>query len=95
MSLRHRYAQGVAFMLLNCAGAMLSLTANAASCKTQSQMTAAERDALASAARIMVAEVQSGDVLALRQNTIPAVAADCGIGQHIKATCAAGLHYRR
>ena len=78
MSLRHRYAQGVVFILLNCAGAMLSLTANAASCKTQSQMTAAERDALASAAHIMVAEVQSGDVLALRQNTIPAVAADFG-----------------
>jgi hypothetical protein len=55
---------------------MLPLTAKAASCKTQSQMTAAERDALVSAARAMVGEVQSGDVQALRQSTIPAVAED-------------------
>jgi hypothetical protein len=55
---------------------MLPLTAKAASCKTQSQMTATERDALVSAAHTIVSEVQSGDVQALRQNTIPAVAAD-------------------
>jgi hypothetical protein len=39
-------------------------------------MTAAERDALSSAARAMVGQVQNGDVQALRANTIPAVAAD-------------------
>jgi len=62
--------------LLICAGAMVPETALAAPCKTQSQLTAAERDALSSAARTMVAEVQSGDTQALRANTIPAVAAD-------------------
>jgi hypothetical protein len=62
--------------LLTLAGAMLPETASAASCKTQSQLTVAERDALSSAARTMVAEVQSGDTQALRANTIPAVAAD-------------------
>jgi hypothetical protein len=55
---------------------MVPLAAGAASCKTQSQMTAAERDALSSAARGIVGEVQSGDVQVLRQNTTPAVAAD-------------------
>jgi hypothetical protein len=57
---------------------MLSLGAGAASCKTQSQMTAAERDALSRAARTMVSEVQAGDTEALRANTIPAVAAEFG-----------------
>jgi hypothetical protein len=60
------------------AGAMLPRTAVASSCKTQSQMTAAQRDALSSAARTMVGEVQTGNVQALRANTIPAVAADFG-----------------
>jgi hypothetical protein len=62
--------------LMTLAGAMLPLTARAGSCKTQSQMTAAQRDALSSAARTIAGEVQSGDVQALRANTIPAVAAD-------------------
>ncbi|HEY1902291.1 MAG TPA: hypothetical protein VGG56_07680 [Terracidiphilus sp.] len=57
-------------------GLLLPVTATAASCKTQSQMTAAERDALSSAARTMIGEVQNGDAQALRANTIPAVAAD-------------------
>ena len=52
------------------------LAAHAATCITQSQMTAAQRDALASAARTMATQVQSGDVQALQANTIPAVAAD-------------------
>jgi hypothetical protein len=55
---------------------MPPLIVKAASCKTQSQMTAAERDVLSTAARAMVGEVQSGDVQSLRANTIPAVAAD-------------------
>lgn len=63
-------------LFLSLAGAMLPLTARAVSCKTQSQMTAVQRDALSSAARAMVGEVQSGDVRALRANTIPAVAAE-------------------
>jgi VWFA-related protein len=39
-------------------------------------MTGLQRDALSSAARILVGEVQSGDVQALHTNTIPSVAAD-------------------
>jgi hypothetical protein len=58
------------------AGTMLPLTASAAACKTQSQMTPAQRDALSNAARAMIGDVQSGDVQTLRANTIPAVAAD-------------------
>jgi hypothetical protein len=48
----------------------------AASCKTQSQLTALERDALAGTARNLAKEVQTGDVQTLRANTIPAVASD-------------------
>ena len=57
-------------------GAMLSLTANAASCKTQSQMTPAQRDAISGAARAIANEVKTGDVQTVRANTMPAVAAD-------------------
>jgi len=41
-------------------------------------MTPAQRDSLSNTARTMMGEVQSGDVQALRANTIPAVAADFG-----------------
>lgn len=51
-------------------------TAHAVSCKTQSQLTSAERDALSSAARSMITQVQSGDVQGLQAAAIPAVAAD-------------------
>lgn len=51
-------------------------SAMAASCRTQSQMTVAQRDVLSTAARTMVGDVQRGDVEALRADTIPAVAAD-------------------
>ena len=68
------------------AAAMLPLTAVAASCKTQSQMTPAQRDAISSAARAMAGEVQNGDVQTLRTNTMPAVAADfSGIAGSIDA----------
>lgn len=52
--------------------------ARAASCTTQSQMTPADRNALATAARSMLTEVQNGDVNGLKANTLPAVAADFG-----------------
>ena len=68
----------VLLLSLICTGAVVPVSINAASCKTQSQMTAAERDAVTSAARLMVGEVQIGDVSALRANTVPAVAADFG-----------------
>ena len=66
-------------IVLTVAGALLLLPkANAASCTTESQMTAAQRDAVSKAARSMINDVQSGDVQALRANTIPAVASDFG-----------------
>ncbi|HEY1985629.1 MAG TPA: hypothetical protein VGG85_09475 [Terracidiphilus sp.] len=65
-------------LLLVCAGSVASLVPNAkaASCKTESQMTAPERDALMSAAKNLIGDVQSGNVQALQTSTIPAVAAD-------------------
>ncbi|MGA8041497.1 MAG: VWA domain-containing protein [Terracidiphilus sp.] len=64
---------------------LLPLSAKAASCTAQAQMTIEQRDALSSAARTMIGEVQSGDVQALRANTIPAVAADfSGIADSIR-----------
>jgi hypothetical protein len=66
----------VRLLLLTLPCVLLSMPANADSCKTQSQMTAAQRDALSSAARTIVGEVQGGNADALRANTIPAVAAD-------------------
>jgi hypothetical protein len=78
MLVNHRYLPHALLMFLTLAGAMPPRTARAASCRTQSQMTAAERDALSSAARTMVGEVQSGDVEALRANATPAVAAASG-----------------
>jgi hypothetical protein len=62
--------------LVMVAAALVPRAVTAASCKTQSQMTAAERDALSSAARTIGSEVQNGDVRAVQANTIPAVAAD-------------------
>ena len=61
-----------------CACAVLIPDARAATCKTESQMTPVEREALSSAARSLVRAVQSGDVQNLQSNTIPAVAADFG-----------------
>ena len=48
----------------------------AASCTTQAQMGSAERNALVSAARGMLAQVQSGDLQSLRAGTLPAIASD-------------------
>lgn len=61
---------------LAAAGALLLPNANAASCKTASQMTETQRDAVANTARTMIGEVQTGNVQALQAETIPAVAAD-------------------
>jgi Ca-activated chloride channel homolog len=76
MHLRARnFKFGLPFLLT--VFAVLSLPrAYAASCKSESEMTSAERDALSTTARAMVGEVQSGDVQALQAKTIPAVAAN-------------------
>lgn len=67
-----------ALLSLLAVGSLLPLVpqARAASCNTASQMTPAERTAMSNTVRAMAANVQSGDVQALRGNTIPAVAAD-------------------
>lgn len=78
MRLRSRYRHRVLLVLLIIVGVLRLPNANAASCKTEAQMTAAERGALSSAAHAIVGDVQSGDVQALQANTIPAVAANFG-----------------
>ena len=77
MLLRSRNVQRALLLLsVTYAGALLLPSADAASCKTGSQMTPAQRDALSNAARTMAAGVQSGDVQTLQANTIPEVAAN-------------------
>ena len=78
MQLRSMYRQRVLLFLLIVGGVLRLPNANAASCKTEAQITAAQRDALSSAAHAIVGDVQSGDVQALQANTIPAVAANFG-----------------
>ncbi len=78
MQLRPTNRQSGLLFSLAIAGALLLPQANAASCKTQSQLTAAQRDAVSSTARTIVGDVQSGNIDALRAGTIPAVAADFG-----------------
>lgn len=63
-------------LVLAFASALCPFAARAASCKTQSQMTAAERDSLVAISRNLANEVQTGNVQAMRVNTIPAVASD-------------------
>jgi hypothetical protein len=64
--------------------ALLLQPAFGASCTTQAQMTPAQRDLLANAARTMSAQIQSGNVQALRANTIPEVSANfSGIMQSV------------
>ena len=48
----------------------------AASCTTQAQMTAAQRNELSTTARGLAIRVQNGDTEGMRANTIPSVAAD-------------------
>ncbi len=56
--------------------AMATIPSCLASCTTQAQMTAAQRDPLVNAAKMMLADMQSGNVQTLQANTLPAVAAD-------------------
>ena len=76
MSQSHRYLPCAVLLLLVSGALVLPFGAKAVSCKTQSQMTTAERGELSSAAHAMVGDVQRGDVQALRVNTIPEVATD-------------------
>ena len=84
MPIRHPDARRDMLLFLAIAGVLLSVLypllfpseASAATCKTQSQIPPDQRVALSSTARVLMGEVQSGDVQALRANTLPAVAAD-------------------
>jgi len=76
MFLRIRMGQCALTLCLVAGLGVLAPAGRAASCTTQSQMTPADRNALASAARAMLSEVQNGDVNGLKANTLPAVAAD-------------------
>jgi hypothetical protein len=69
------------------AGILLAGTALAEVCTTQSQMTAADRDALAAAARGLAAKVQANDVSGLRAATVAEYAKDfSGIGGVVGTT---------
>ncbi len=75
--------------LLLSIGVLVALTAlpegRAASCATQAQMTDAQRNVLVIAARTVLTQVQSGNIEAIRANTLPAIAADFnGIQQSIQ-----------
>lgn len=72
-------------LLVLCLGAF-EVPAHAANCLTQSQMTPTARDAMASAARTLMTQVQAGNVNAVQASTLPAVASDFnGIAGSIQA----------
>jgi len=74
--IKRKRVLGIALFV--CASALLLHRADAATCKTESQLAAPERDALSNSARTLIRSVQSGDVQNLQANTIPQVAADFG-----------------
>ncbi len=65
----------ICFLILACVG-FSNPHARAASCTTQSQMTPAQRDSSSAMARNVLTQVQSGNVQALQQLTLPSVAAN-------------------
>ncbi len=62
--------------LLVCALPPFVSDADAASCRTESQLTALDRDALVNSTRSLMRAVQAGDVQNLQADTIPQVASD-------------------
>ena len=71
------------------AGMLVAGVATAEVCTTQSQMTAADRDALAAAGRSLAAKVQANDVSGLQAATAAAYAKDfSGIGPVVGSTAA-------
>ncbi len=77
--IRHLNLERIAQVaVVTCASAFFLPSVNAATCKTESQLTAPDRDALANAARSLIRSVQAGDVQGLQANTIPQVASDFG-----------------
>jgi hypothetical protein len=78
MHIRCRNLSVVRAALCACACTFLIHCADAASCRTESQLTKSERDTLANSTRSVIRAVQNGDVQNLQANTIPQVAADFG-----------------
>jgi hypothetical protein len=76
MTLQSRNSHPAIFLFLALAASILPLQAHAATCKTQMQLTPAERDAITTVARGLISNVQSGDVVTMQANTIPAVASN-------------------
>lgn len=69
------------------AGILFGGVASAEVCTTQSQMTAADRDALAAAGRDLATKVQAGDVRGLQAATVAEYAKDfSGIGDVVGST---------
>jgi hypothetical protein len=64
------------FLLATLAAAVISPAAYADSCTTQAQMTQAQRDDFSRVARLLVSDIQNGDIQGLRTDTLSAVAAD-------------------
>ena len=80
-----RIGRWARFLILLASAGPVVPGAIAATCTTQSQMSAAQRDTLSTAARMLVAKIQAGDVQGIQANTIPAVAADfSGIASSIQ-----------
>ncbi len=79
-------AHRLPLIVLLVGGSMSPTVAFAASCITQAQMTAAQRDALSNAAKAMLVQMQTGDVQAIQANTLPAVASDfSGIANSVQS----------
>ena len=71
------------------AGVLIGAVASAEVCTTQSQMTAADRDALSAAGRSLTAKVQANDVSGLQASTAAEYAKDfTGIGPVVGSTSA-------
>lgn len=75
---RRKSSQCAFVSLLLCCSGLLLPEANAASCTTQSQMTPIQRVGLSNSAHDLLVQMQTGNMLELRANTIPTVAADFG-----------------
>ncbi len=76
MVVRFNRARNTAGFLILLWATMQATSAFAASCITQSQMTAEDRDGLASAARALLMQIQTDNTQALRNGVIPSLAAN-------------------
>lgn len=81
------------FVVLIGIGLISTTPVFAVNCATQAQMSPADRNALANAARQMMSQVQTGDVNSLKSMTLPAVAADfSGIANSVQNLAPAVLN---